>query len=1114
MLHLILGRTGTGKTTRLLTDIRKRADQGIAGQILLVPEQFSLSAERALCKVCGNQIALSAEVLSFRNLANRVLLECSGGAFVPLDEGGRLLSMYLAVSQVQPALRLYRDTGKRPEVLARLLSFSDECKSYGVLPADLALLGDDGSLFGEKLNDLALILGAYDALLSGDLGDPANRLSALADALADGKWLAGKHIAMDGFNGFTGEELNLIRQMARYAESVTVALCTDGVADNDAGVGVFSHVKRTIARLTETAESDNIPVEITLLPETCHRFAEGADDLAYIERALFDYTAQPKPGCDGSVICTQADTVETECALAATEIRRLLEQGYRYRDIAVVTGQLETYAPVIQRVFRRYGLPVFLDRRSDVAQRLPLRVLLSALDIVSGQAKPEQLMSLIKTGLAGVSVEDADRLDLYRRMWHPTLSVFLSEKGFTENPAGFGVPFAQDALDRLNALREQVAQPLRFFRKAVSNAPTAETIAKALYDYALQIDLPGALEARADALAAVDRVQDGDTYRQLWQLICDSLDQMILIVKNTPMTVREFTPLFRLLLTTGSVGLLPSGADVLSVGDTGRSRVDHPRALFALGATDGTFPKKEADGGLLTRQDRKWLREEANMVLAPTGEEWVAWEDLVVYQTVTAPSELLWISWPLLSASGDRVQPSYPVSRILTLLPDLPLRTDASEGVAPLTYSRSACLSLAARSCDPAYATAESLSAREALSQDPEACEFLARAKASLTPQRSLSPESAGELYGTSPTVTASRMEKHFTCPFAHFAQYGLKARPQQLARFDAANIGSYVHYVLENTARDIQNSCGFSRISEIDEAFLQDAARRHSDTFAREQLGGLENKTPRFRYLFRRLYGRIVALLKDMVAEFAASSFVPVNFELSLAQAGPGGSPLFFTTEDGQSLRLDGRIDRLDEWVFEGKRYVRIVDYKTGTKDFKYGDVEDGIGIQLLLYLFALAAGDPNMIPAGVLYKPTGFHAEHVAPGENAAEKWRSARKPSGLVREEPEILSAMENIPEGARERYLPCEYKLGKYSGTALVSKEQLDTLNRHITGLITRMGRELWQGHAACSPRNNACDFCDYRRACRFDPYHGDAAHAGTVMNAEAFYRSHQQEEDAQ
>lgn len=1104
MVTLLFGRAGSGKTTRMMRAAAEGAGRGRRGQIFLVPEQFSLNAERELAAVAGNSISLSAEVMTFKSLSNRVFSERGGLSLTPIDAGGRLLTMYAAVSSLRDKLCLYGGAMK-PEFLQSLVAEVDELKTYRVAPEDLCVFEGGEGLLPKKLSDLSQICAAYDALLTGGLSDPADRLRLLCEKLGDGGWFHGRDIYIDGFNGFTPAELNVVELMLRGADNVTIALCGDG---RRLGEDIFEYTNSTADAIRALCARLGKPC-VQDVSAVASRRADPCSGLAFLERSLCDYGASPREGADESVSIRAASTPYTECEAVCAAIKELEMRGVRRRSIAVLSRD-PAYAQTAQTVFEKYGIPLFLDRTDSISVKQPIRASVFALRAAARGFRADDVLSLAKTGLAGITLSESDALELYAAMWDVSGSGWL--KPFTEHPDGFGAVADESSAERLaelNGLRERLIAPLARLKDGL-DAPLCRGKLTAFCEYLVSIGLPAAIDARAAALKAAGDSRAAAQYGRLWPALCEAMDQFALILGSSGLPAAEFADVFRLLLSVGGVGAIPQAADAVTFSEVGRARLYHPEHVFVLGMCDGAFPPAPTDGGILTSDDRRRLFDDAGIRLAPTDDELIAREQLVIYQTLAAPRSGLHMSYALSDFSGARCSPAYTLERAMRLLPGL--KAVQETDYAFRTYAPVPCAELAATGITaPSALTA---SARDAAMQTDAGRGLLGRALSASSLRRG-PVHTPGALREADP-ITASKAERYQTCRFAYFANYGLKLRPRKKARFEAAEVGSFLHYVLDKTASDVIASGSADPWRTVTKPFVRGCAEKHVAEYADEQLGGLESRTPRFKAVFARLAERLYALTDGIVDEFAVSRFTPVAFEERIG----GDSGVLSFSLDGTEILLAGRIDRVDEWVCGETKYIRIIDYKSSGKKFDYGEIEAGLGLQLLLYLFAITSGD-KALPAGVLYKPLLAGSVSVSRAELASDKISGAElrasRYAGVLLDDVNVVNAMEEQPVSGKYRYLPVGIA-GKSSKnnfdaySSVISAEQFNLLRNHIARLLKELKSELAEGRIECNPAirsgdRYACDYCDYAAFCQFDVSAGDAGRELPSLKQREFFALH-------
>lgn len=1087
MLCILTGRAGSGKTAQVLARMKQEGPH--RPQLLVVPEQASFEMEVRLCRENGNGAGAYGEVLSFTRLENRVLTQTGGAARPVLDEGGRLLVMYAALRAVQANLTVYAMPSQKPEFLSSLLTTMDELKSCCVTGAQLTQVGEDTEgLDGEKLRDLGLIFGAYEALTARGALDPRDKLTRLAEKLRQTPFFQGRDVYLDGFTDFTPQQGLVLEELLRQAHTVTLTL-TWGEGDEE---GVFAPAQKTIAWVKSLAQRAGCPVREEALPadETSR-----TPPLRHLERHLFLRPLVPYEGAwDGSVVVGSLPSPREEVAWAAGEIRELVRRGQvRWRDIVVTARSIDPYWEQLEGIFAQYDIPLFQADKTDILQKPIFTLITAALETVTGGYLYEDMFRYLKTGLAGLTPDQCDRLENYVLTWDIRGSRWTSAKGWTLHPGGYHQRFTpQDEadLEELNALRLQVITPLERLRKEAGGTIGEQVLA--LYRFLEEIQAPAALEARAAALEAGGEPELARQYSQLWEIFCAALEQCYALLGETEAAFGDFARLLRLLLSRYTVGTIPASLDRVTAGDAQRLGGRACKVLFLLGADDSAIPQVSPGLGLLTDRDRELL-EDYGLTLGPRLEEKVSRENTIVYTACAQPSRRLYVSWPAQGESGGEKRPSFLVQRLAALFPQ------AGEA------------GRAALSPDQLRSLAAQLpQARQALAGEP-ACQALFEHldRGAGWRRGRLSAQAVRTLYGEKVAMSASRMDQYNSCHFAYFLRYGLGAKDRRPAGFHAPEYGTFVHFVLEQVLRAVKDRGGIAQVSDQD---LQDLTSQAVEDYVFRELGGMEQQTPRFRYLFRRLERSVRAVVENVTDELRASDFQPIFFELGFGQGGE--LPPVELTEGGITLRLSGFVDRVDGWVKDGRLYLRVVDYKTGRKSFDLTEVWNGLGLQMLLYLFTLEDKGEKLlglppVPAGVLYLPA---REAVVAGSRTMDETARRRlldkelARKGLVLDDETVLQAMEHGEGGLRFLPLKVSARTGKITGDALVSAQKLGRLKKHTQQILAQICQEIARGNMDADPfwrgpDKNACQYCEFFRACQFEE-HNDRRHwVPSVRNSE-------------
>lgn len=1072
MLRLIYGRAGVGKTGLLLAEIRRRVETRSGRSLLIVPEQYSHEAERELAARCPDEACLWAEALSFTRLAQRVAAETGDSARTYVDAGGRLLQLTLALEQAGPALKVYGGAQRQPELMSRLAAALDELRrSRADAPAmERAAEAADGQL-AAKLRDLALLREALDAVEAQSGADPASRLEVLAEQIPRSTALPGTTVYIDGFTDFTPQERQVIRALWRVCP-VTVALSCDDLGQ---GSEVFALSRRTAALLRRDAGEDGVPVKTEAVPAP----AEDAP-LNFLEENLFGWTEEVRDPGDSVRLATAPD-LGTECELAAAECIRLVrDTGCRWRDIAVAVRGFEDCRSALEETFRRYGVPLYAAARTDIFTR-PLPALMgAAFDILSDGWSYESMFTYLKTGLTGVSRSECDELENYVLTWSLRGSAWTRGEPWRQPPDGYrggDGEAAGETLRRIDALRRRVAAPLERFRLRGAQAGTALGQCRVLAAFWDDLALPERLGRRAEELEKAGEDRTAAEYRQLWELMVSALEQCAAVLGPMPMDQETFGRLFRRMLSEYDVGTIPVALDRVTAGDFDRMRRRSIRHLLVLGSSDDRVPRSPDGGGIFTDTERARLR--ALNLNLEDADDALDREFSLMYNVLTLPEDSLYLSRSLLGPDGGETRPSYMTQRVERMFN---LREQPGDMTRARLSAPGPAMELAVRG------------GREALAwfaADPQAAQRLQRLResAALTRGR-LRREAVRALYGDKLYLTASRIDEFASCKFQYFLRYGLKARPRQAAAFSPPEQGTFFHYLLEHVAREVNGLGGFAAVDDETTAAM---TRKYVEQYVREELNDFREKSPRFIYLFRRLTEEAVRIVLDTAGELRRSDFRPLDFELNFSQA-KGMPPVTLGSGDG-ALVLTGVADRVDGWEHNGKLYLRVMDYKSGTKKFSLSDVWYGMGLQMLLYLFSLEKNGrerygKEIVPAGVLYVPARdallSAKERLSDREILAEKTKNLRR-SGLLLDDGEVLSAMEH----GGFQYLPVSVnREGERTGDALATAEQLSHLAAYVEKLLTGMAEELRRGDIAADPwykndNENTCLTCDYFDACHFD-----------------------------
>ncbi|MGM9659767.1 MAG: PD-(D/E)XK nuclease family protein [Faecousia sp.] len=1054
MVHLLLGRDWTANTDEILRRIARDVRQRKGNRILMVPELISHETERRLCVFAGDTASRYAEVLSFTRLARRVSDTMGSAAVECLDNGGRVVAMAASARQLSSRLKAYAAVETKPEFLTGLIDAVDEFKRCCITSQDLLAASQQtsGSL-AQKLEELSLLMEGYDGLCARGKRDPRDQMTWLLEQLEEGTFAQEHTFYIDGFPDFTRQNLAILEYLMQVSPEVTISLNCDRI---DSNLLAFEKAGDTAREIYQCARRAGVEIQV-------EEVRPNPTPMNAVREKLFQGVI-PTGEAKGILHICRAESAYQECLHAALRIRELVEQGNRYRDITVVCTDLPAYQPLVDLVFHRFHIPVYRSGTEEILQNSVIYTVLSAMDAAIGGFEQRDVLRYLRSALSPLDADTCDQVENYAVIWGIRGAKWTENwSGHPDGLSGQWDETSKKALTLLNEARLLAIAPLQRLRQGFRDAKNLRHQVLALYAFLEDIRLEQQLTQMAQALDDGGDPRQAQILNQLWEILLSALEQMYAVLGDTSWEAEHFSRLFRLLLSQYDVGTIPPVLDAVQMGVVSAMRCHRQKHLIVLGAEEGKLPGYSGSSGVLTDQERVTLRE-LGVPLTGGSMEGIQAEFAEIYGVFCGAEDSITVS-----CSGE--QPSF-LYRRLCVLAGGEAQADTSLGFAQAdALEAGACL---------ARWNAEDMA--RALHVLPGYGDTSARRAYALG---TVEKQSIQKLYGTTLNLSASQIDRQAECRLSYFLKYGLRAKERKEAAIDPAEFGTYVHAVLENTARCIRDMGGFHQVS-LEETL--DIAHRFSQEYAAQRFSQLDSQ--RMTYLFQRNVQELDMVVRELWMELKESGFEPAEFEVSFG-TGEDLPPIAIPNPAMHAV-LRGFVDRVDIWNSGASRYFRVVDYKTGRKDFDYCDVFNGVGLQMLLYLFSLQdSGDEllgeNPIPAGVQYFPARapyLSAEGKLDGEAAAKERAASWKRRGLLLRDEAVLQAME--PGESPRRMCYTVKKDGTLSGD-LADREQLKQLKGFVFRVLSDMVEDIASGNVEPNPytrgaSHNACAFCPYGTVC--------------------------------
>ncbi len=1094
-LQFVLGRAGSGKTEYCVKKAAALESQGTR-VLMIVPEQFSHQGESLFLTEKG-YLHEGFYVTSFARLAKK-LIRKSGMAHESTDDAQKAMLVYKAILNCKNKLSFFRSAEDKPSYISLFMDTISEFKKGQVAEDSLFSVAEkaDSPLFSARLSDLAEIYKAYNELFSNTLLDPDDNLTILSDLALSNKKINNSTIFIDSFYRFTQNELSVIRSFLLAGADVTVTLCLpEGFISN---ASVFASVRKSkdsIERLAKEAGAEILP---SVVLSDNPRFI--TKELATFEQAIGG-TIVSYPDAPQNVSLFAAKNRYEEVMHAATSIRDYVQKtGASYRDIAVVSGEYETYKDLVSTIFPMYDLPIFADVRHDVLSHPIVLYLFLVFDLLES-ITTKKMVSYMKSGFCSISGEDAALLENYALSSAIEYGDWLDDARFLHKITSvFETETEENTSEDFVALKNKVLDPILKLKARFSESRTGEDRINALLSFLNDEAFFEKILQKIEYFKENDLLRFAEEYTEVNNILIDTIEKMRAILGKDTIGIKGIRAILEAGLSKRSLGVIPTVFDQISFGDLNRSVIKNARALFILGANDGSFPSVPTPNPLLSDTERAYLNE-SGICVAPESAKLMADAEFSVYAAATIARESLFVSYSISDESGGGLRPAPFIGKLKRIFPKLKLthELDVTEPSAEMTVaSRQSAYQYLLTHLDAIETDEMTKWLYTALMEDTEYKEKLERAhgyKSFKNESGPLSKDTVKSLYGNTLYGSASRFERFAACPFSFFVEYGLKAKERKVLKVEAPDIGSLLHEVIERFSREIRaKGLKFGTITKEKQTEITN--RIIDEMFGAMYIKNIYSQNRLFA-LKTRMKSLVSKSVWALCRHVSMGLFEPTAFEVAFDKNGEM-PPVTLPLPDGGEIILTGRIDRIDTLSHEGKLYLKIIDYKSGAKKYSLSDIFNGTTLQLAVYMLAATQGmkgengeKPEV--GGMFYFHLDDPIEDGIPEEVPDEAAQlKAFKMSGLSSDNPEIVRAMDGVSEkwsAVIPVYIKGDGSVSK-SLSKSASAEDFEKLKRHIKKTVTQIGAEIMNGNVSIHPvrdgKLNPCSFCKYRIVCGFDP----------------------------
>lgn len=1104
-LQFYFGPSGSGKSKRLHQDVlHMAAKDPDCNFLFLVPDQFTMQTQMDLVKESPGGGIMNIDVLSFGRLTHRIFEETGYGRKPVLDDTGKSLVLRKVASSVKEELPVLSGNLNKIGYIHEIKSAISEFKQYGLSVERVGELAEFSKSRGTlyyKLKDLKTLYQAFDTYVAERFITTEDTLALLSRAVHESKIMKNSVVIFDGFTGFTPIQYRLIAELMELSRMVIVSV-TLGEGENPYRImgeqELFYLSKKTVRDLQKWAQKRNVrqAEDVYLGKGGLPRFRESRE-LAHLEKQLFRYPLKPYedsqkdsiPAIQIREAMSPAGEVRGACIL----IKKLvLEQNYSYRDIAVVTGELETYGDFFEREAATYDIPVFIDRTRGILLNPFLEYIRSALRIVLQNFSYESVFHYLRSGLADFTMEETDLLENY--------ILATGIKGRKK----WGELFTRNATEQINELRERLYGQMT---PLLQKQETASGYVKALYEFIVAGRIQEKLLIFEEQFRADGEEERAKEYAQIYRLVMELLNQIEGLLREEAMTLQEFADILDSGFAEIEVGTIPGGVDRVIVGDMERTRLNQVKVLLFLGVNDGNIPRNANKGGIISDIDREFLKD-SDIELAPTPRQQMFTQRLYLYMNMTKPSERLYLSYARISSDGKTLRPSYLIDTVKALFP-CAYQGNLMEGKESVTErimgKKDALPYVAEELRERAQGRAGGMTDEEFFSlcriywEDSAfrgQMEKLLQAAYEHYEHKPLGAMIARMVYGTVLENSVSRLERYAACAYAHFLQYGLNLKEREVFQLENTDLGNIYHEVLEVFSHRLKEH-GYTWLDfpkEEGEQLLWEALENCSMQYGETIL----YSSARYQYMIERMYRILKRTIWALKEQLKSGKFQPEAFEMSFSRV-ENLDAVNITLSEEEKMKLRGRIDRLDTCEDEDHIYVKVIDYKSGNKKFDLAAVYYGLQLQLIVYMNVAAEmmkkshPDKEVVPAALLYyhvnDPMIKSEEELSP-EQVNDQLLKELRMNGLVNDSEEVIGLLDGS-FATKSSIIPVERKSdGSLSArSSVVNRQDYEVISNYVNQKMHQFGTEILQGNIEVNPceqgNTESCTYCTFREICAFD-----------------------------
>lgn len=1089
-LKIIYGKSGSGKSTYIFNEIAEKIKEGMSKIYIITPEQFSFTAEKKLLDSIESVSVLTAEVLTFNRMAYRVLQETGSASLSNLSSSGKSMLIYNILLDKKDNLKFIGKSSDNIDLIGTQIT---EFKKHGITPDTLksAIDNTEDRYLKSKLNDMFCVYEKYAEEISSKYIDENDNLTLLAQRLDLIHDFDDSIIYIDEFVGFTHQEYEIIKKLLKVAKEVNITVCTDDInVSQNKDTDIFYSNKMTLDKLFYIAKSQNIQIEKSVFLNEIHRFKN--DELNHLEENIYAFPYKKYNKDIQNIQLFLAKNQYSEIEDVAKKIVKLIRNnGYRYKDISVITKDLDGYSNLCKAIFAKYDIPVFIDEKKDLSQNVLVQYILSFINVFSKNWSANSVLEYLKTDLINEIDEfDIWKLENYVLKWGIKGSKWYNGEWIFHDET-------EEEIEKILHIREKIITPLLNLKKDLVKKKDVKSITQKLYEFLIENKINTNIEKKLIELENIGEVEKAKEYETSYKIIMDVMDDLVSVLGDEKVTFEKYADILKIGLGNSGLGKIPGTQDEVTVGDVDRSRSHKVKAVFIIGLNDGMFPNVNKNEGFFNDKDRELLKQKGAELAKGTLEKLYD-DNFNIYKAFSTAEEKLFLSYSSSDIEGKSLRPSILVNRVKKIFPKIEEQSDILEIQSEIITEMSTfeeLLQELSKFRDGEEIENKWFEIYNYYEQNEEWQEKLKNSIKALNynivPEK-INEENIQKLYGDTLKTSVSRLEQYQSCPFSYYLKYGLNLSERQEFKVQLLDTGSFMHDVIDSFFDKLQQRN--IKIKELEKESIDKLV----DEIISEKLNLKKNyiftSIPKYVVLANRLKKVIKKSMTYIVDSLKYSDFAVMGHEMEFKK-GKEYPAIGITLENGKKVEVTGKIDRIDIAKTAEGNYIRIIDYKSSAKDINLNEVVAGLQIQLLTYLDAVCSIE-DLIPAGALYFnliDPSIKATKQLDDEKLEDEIRKQFKMKGLILADVDIVKKMDKTLETGNSNIIPAyinkDGNLANKSST--ITRTQFENLQKYTNKIIKQISNEILTGNISVKPYyklkqgKTPCEYCKYKSICNFN-----------------------------